>query len=179
MTALHLFLLEGPHCSIVENIQSQDDKRFPTDHSLALCWGGFRGRKSDGCCSVTQLCLTFCHPLDCSTPGFPIFHYLLQFTQIHVHWFGDAIQLSPLMVDLSFIWYPCTEISLRALPWWAHCCDQNQQLSKLWQGPSTGNRAFGQHTHTHTHTHTHEIGALPRQAALAVGSSLLPSVGPR
>ena len=43
MTALHLFLLEGPHCSIVENIQSQDDKWFPTDHSLALCWGGFWG----------------------------------------------------------------------------------------------------------------------------------------
>ena len=43
MTALHLFLLEGPHCSIVESIQSQDDKWSPTDHSLALCWGGFWG----------------------------------------------------------------------------------------------------------------------------------------
>ena len=31
-------------------------------------------------------------PLDCSTPGFPILHYLLELAQIHVHWVGDAIQ---------------------------------------------------------------------------------------
>ena len=24
------------------------------------------------CCSVTQLCLTLCDPMDCSTPGFPV-----------------------------------------------------------------------------------------------------------
>ena len=108
--------------------------------------------------------------MECSMPGFPVLHYLLQFAQIHVHWFGDAIQLSPLMVDLSFIWYPCTEISLRALRWWAHCCDQNQQLSKLWQGPSTGNRAFGQHTNTHTHTRDRG----PSQAS-SFGCGLQPS----
>ena len=31
-------------------------------------------------------------PLDCSTPGFPILHYLPELAQIHVHWVGDAIQ---------------------------------------------------------------------------------------
>ena len=35
--------------------------------------------------SVTQLCLAFCHPMDCSTPGFPVHHQLLEFTQTHVH----------------------------------------------------------------------------------------------
>ena len=30
----------------------------------------------------------------CSTPGFPVLHYLLKFAQTHVHWIGDAIQLS-------------------------------------------------------------------------------------
>ena len=44
--------------------------------------------------SVTQLCLTLCNPMDCSTPGFPVHHQLLEFTQTHVHWVGDAIQPS-------------------------------------------------------------------------------------
>ena len=30
------------------------------------------------CCSVAQLCLTLCDPMDCSTPGFPVLHYLLE-----------------------------------------------------------------------------------------------------
>ena len=28
------------------------------------------------CCSVTQLCLTLCDPMVCSTPGFPVLHHL-------------------------------------------------------------------------------------------------------
>ena len=32
--------------------------------------------------------------MDCSTPGFPVHHQLLEFTQTHVHWVGDAIQRS-------------------------------------------------------------------------------------
>ena len=46
------------------------------------------------CCSVAKLCLTFCNPMDCSTPGFPVLHYLLEFTQTHVHWVDDAIRPS-------------------------------------------------------------------------------------
>ena len=44
--------------------------------------------------SVAQSCPTLCDPMDCSTPGFPIHHQLPEFTQTHVHWIGDAIQLS-------------------------------------------------------------------------------------
>ena len=33
-------------------------------------------------------------PMDCSTPGLPVHHQLLEFTQTHVHWVGDAIQSS-------------------------------------------------------------------------------------
>ena len=33
-------------------------------------------------------------PMDCSTPGFPVLHYLLEFAQTHVHWVTDAIQPS-------------------------------------------------------------------------------------
>ena len=43
---------------------------------------------------VVQFCLTLCYPMDCSTPGFPVLHYLLEFVQTHVHWVSDAIQPS-------------------------------------------------------------------------------------
>ena len=36
-------------------------------------------------CLVAQSCLTLCDPMDCSTPGFPVHHQLLEFTQTHVH----------------------------------------------------------------------------------------------
>ena len=32
--------------------------------------------------------------MDCSMPGLPVHHQHLEFTQTHVHWVGDAIQLS-------------------------------------------------------------------------------------
>ena len=44
--------------------------------------------------SVAQLCLTLWDPMNHSTPGFPVHHQLLEFTQIHAHWVGDAIQPS-------------------------------------------------------------------------------------
>ena len=46
------------------------------------------------CCSVAQWCLTLCDPMDCSTPGFLVLHYLPEFAQAHVHRVGDAIQPS-------------------------------------------------------------------------------------
>ena len=58
-------------------------------------------------CSVPKPCLTL-QPMDCSTPGFPILHHLLEFAQTHVHWMDDAIQSShplllpsPLALNLS------------------------------------------------------------------------------
>ena len=44
--------------------------------------------------SVTQSCPTLCDPMDYSTLGFPVHHQLLELTQTHVHWVGDAIQPS-------------------------------------------------------------------------------------
>ena len=44
--------------------------------------------------SVTQLCLTLCDPMNRSTPGLPVHHQLLEFTQTHFHRVGDAIQPS-------------------------------------------------------------------------------------
>ena len=42
--------------------------------------------------SVAQSCLTLCNPMDCSKPGFPVHHQLLEFTQTQVHRVSDATQ---------------------------------------------------------------------------------------
>ena len=44
--------------------------------------------------SVAQSCPTLCDPMNCSTPGLPVYHQLPEFTQTHVHRVGDAIQPS-------------------------------------------------------------------------------------
>ena len=44
--------------------------------------------------SVTQLSLTLCDPMDCSTQDLPGHHQLPEPTQTHVHCVGDAIQPS-------------------------------------------------------------------------------------
>ena len=35
-----------------------------------------------------------CNPMDCSIPGFPVLHHLLEHAQTHIHWVSDAIQPS-------------------------------------------------------------------------------------
>ena len=45
------------------------------------------------CCSFPKSCHTLCNPTNCSTPGFPVLHYLQEVTQTHVHLSDDAIQL--------------------------------------------------------------------------------------
>ena len=49
--------------------------------------------------SVAQSCPTLCDPMDCSSPGFPILHHLLEFAQTHVHGVGDAIQHTQCALD--------------------------------------------------------------------------------
>ena len=44
--------------------------------------------------SVPQLCPMLCDPMDCSMPGLPVHHQLLEFAQTHVHRVSDALQPS-------------------------------------------------------------------------------------
>ena len=44
--------------------------------------------------SVAQSYPTLCDPMDCSTPGLPVYHQLPELAQTHVHRVGDAIQPS-------------------------------------------------------------------------------------
>ena len=66
-------------------------------YSLLLCHFVY------SCTSITfsnslqfsrSLCPTPCDPMNHSRPGLPVHHQLPEFTQIHVHWVGDAIQPS-------------------------------------------------------------------------------------
>ena len=58
---------------------------FLSPTSLQLCSSSF---------SVAKSCPTLWDPMDCSTPGFPVLHCLLEFAQVHIHWVSDAIQPS-------------------------------------------------------------------------------------
>ena len=52
------------------------------------------------CCSVVSDSLW--NPMDCSMPGFPVLHHLLELAQTHIHWVSDAIQPShPLIIPFS------------------------------------------------------------------------------
>ena len=51
--------------------------------------------------SVVRSCPTLCDPLDCSTPGFPVHHQVLELTQTHVHRVRDAIQSSHPLLSAS------------------------------------------------------------------------------
>ena len=46
------------------------------------------------CCSAAQSCPALWNPMECSIPGFPVLHYLMEFAETHVHWVDDAIQPS-------------------------------------------------------------------------------------
>ena len=53
------------------------------------------------CFSDPKSCPTLCDPMQCSTPGLPVLHYLLELTQTHLHWVGDAIQPSHSLLPSS------------------------------------------------------------------------------
>ena len=55
------------------------------------------------CCSVAKLCWVVWHPMDCSTPGSSVLHYLPKFAQVHVHWVGDAIWSSCPLLPLFLL----------------------------------------------------------------------------
>ena len=88
-TDIHRFI-----CRLI--VWSSEDRLFSWLASQVIGWRSVSSlwRMDCYCCSVAKLCLTLCNPMDCSRPGFPVLHYLLEFAQTHVHWVGDAIQPS-------------------------------------------------------------------------------------
>ena len=44
-------------------------------------------------CAIAKSCLILCNPVDCSTPGFPTLHCLLELAQTHAHCIHVAIRM--------------------------------------------------------------------------------------
>ena len=81
--------------------------------------------------SVAHPCPTPCDPMNHSTPGLSVHHQLLEFTQTHVHWVGDAIHrlilcrplllLPSIFPDISVL----SDESALCIRWqkhWNFCC---------------------------------------------------------
>ena len=65
-----------------------------SDHEALYPGGWGCLLQSHSVSSVAQSCLILCDPMDCSTPGLPVYHQLPEPTQTHVHRVSDAIQPS-------------------------------------------------------------------------------------
>ena len=51
-----------------------------------ICFNMREGKRwcgEESCCSAAQSCATLWDPMDCSTPGFPVFHHLPELAQTH------------------------------------------------------------------------------------------------
>ena len=66
--------------------------------------------------SVAQSCPTLCDPMDCSTPGFPVPYYLPKFAQTHIHWVGDAMDPTILILCHPLLLLPSIFLSIRSFP---------------------------------------------------------------
>ena len=58
-----------------------------------------------------QSCPTRCNPMDCSMPGFPVHHQLLELAQILVYWIDDAVDHLILFCPLLLL--PLIFLSIR------------------------------------------------------------------
>ena len=73
LTPTGCFSLLRSHHTAMHNLLQYTITLGKIGHVLNFLWWQW--------CSVAELCLTLCHPMDCSTPGYPVLHYLLEFAQ--------------------------------------------------------------------------------------------------
>ena len=80
-----------------------------TLNSFRVCWNSVAAAACslivvvDQFSWVAQSCRTPCNLMDCSTPGLPVHHQLLDFTQTQVHRVCDAIQPSSSVIPFSHL----------------------------------------------------------------------------
>ena len=108
--------LPGHSCSLVSSLSWQFSEYRRSVTSITASWNLTRNTNSRPAppglccsCSVAKLYPTLCDPVDCSTPGPLVPHYLPEFARVHVHCISDAIQPShflppsfPLASNLSW-----------------------------------------------------------------------------
>ena len=94
-------LTEGSH---VPSYQKKKYNFIIKEEEKNGCWRSISRvieHMRDQFSSVAQSSLTLCDPMNCSTPGFPVHHQLLELPQTHVHRVSDAIQPSHPLSSLS------------------------------------------------------------------------------
>ena len=82
MTLLPLYLLQMLYNELISSKLYSINKYLLSIYSVSKLSVQFS-------CSV---CPTLCDPMNRSTPGLPVHHYVPEFTQSHVHRVSDAIQ---------------------------------------------------------------------------------------
>ena len=96
MAKFHSFLIAEKYCTVCIYIYMHTYQEYVYStsswfiHLLMDTWVAFISSVQFSRSVVSY----FCDPMDCSTPGLPVHHQLLEFTQSHVHWVGNAIQPS-------------------------------------------------------------------------------------
>ena len=91
---LNLFIQFNKHCicswehSIIQNLQ--------INLGYVLCYIVSFNQETLKCFTLNNILLILFmkdgDPMDCSTQGFPVLHYLPEFAETHVYWVSDAIQ---------------------------------------------------------------------------------------
>ena len=66
-------------------------------------------------CSFFQSCLTLFDPMECSTPGFPVLHNLLEFAQTQVHWMASLMPYNHLIFCRPLLLLPSVFPKIRVL----------------------------------------------------------------
>ena len=97
-----------------------------TELMLSYCHG------PQVCCSassITQSCPTLYDPMDCSTPGFLVHHWLLELAQTHDHRVADAIQPSHPLLSPSL---PVFNLSQHERRVFSNESDLHIRWSKYW-----------------------------------------------
>ena len=104
----------------------------PRSHSQYVAEPG--SRCSVQFSSVAQSCLTLCDPVDCSMPGFPVYHQLPELAQTHVHRVGDAIQpllLLPSIFPRIRVFSKESVLCIRWLKYWSFSISPSNKYSGL------------------------------------------------
>ena len=80
---LYWWILFASSCKVSPVRQGTGKKDYARNYlkteSILFCFSSVQFS------SVAQSCPTLCDPMNCSTPGLPVHHQLLEFTQIHIH----------------------------------------------------------------------------------------------
>ena len=81
------------------------------------------------CCSDAQSCPTLSDPVDCSTPGLPVFCCLPEFAQTHVHWSGDHQVMAQELFTSSLFASPASSVPSTQGLSFVPCCVSKSQDS--------------------------------------------------